>query len=287
MQRLEVFQSLWAMTRRPWQGEEMPLDEMMRRIAQAGFDGVDIVYGDYPLDELEPLLRQHQLACTVTAFPSSIEGLQPALQLAVTLRARHLNIIGAVYPFSVSDGAAYVRGWLRLCADAGMPVTIETHRDCITTDLLYTLQLMDAVPEMALCADLSHFVVGREFKWPITAEVQAQVEAVLDRSNSFQGRVASREQIQLQISFPHHSEWYDQFADWWRYGFRSWRRRHEPDAVLNFLCELGPREYAMTGADGEELSDRWQEALMIRDRVRGIWAEVKREDTGAARGATE
>jgi len=274
MQKLEVFQSLWAMTQRPWQGAEMPLAEMMAQIAGAGFDGVDIVYGDYTQDELADQLALHALACTVTAFPGSVDALRPALELAVALDARHLNIIGAVYPMSVADGAHYVRGWMALCRSAGMPVTIETHRDCITTDMLYTLQLMEAVPEMELCADLSHFVVGREFKWPITDSVQTQIESVLQRSASFQGRVASREQIQLQISFAHHREWFDQFADWWAFGFRCWKRRHADDAVLNFLCELGPREYAMTGADGAELSDRWQEALMIRDRVRQLWAEL-------------
>ena len=275
MQKLEVFQSLWAMTQRPRNGVEMPLAQMMAKIAAADFDGVDIVYGDYSQAELQPLLAQWGLACTVTAFPDSIEALQPALKLALALDARHLNIIGAVYPFSVEEGTGYLRGWLELCDNADMPVTIETHRDCITTDMLYTLQLMDAVPEMALCADLSHFVVGRELKWPITSETQSQIESVLDRSAAFQGRVASREQIQLQISFPHHQEWFDQFADWWAYGFRSWKQRNANDAVLNYLCELGPREYAMTGADGEELSDRWQEALIIRDRVRQIWGSIK------------
>jgi hypothetical protein len=274
MQKLEVFQSLWAMTQRPWKGAEMPLGKMMAKIADAGFDGVDIVYGDYAVADLAALLTQHGLACTVTAFPDSVDALRPALDQALALRARHLNIIGAVYPFSVEEGAEFVRGWMALCRDAGMPLSIETHRDCITTDMLYTLQLMQAVPEMMLCADLSHFVVGREFKWPITPVVQAQIESILDRSMSLQGRVASREQIQLQISFAHHREWFDQFADWWAYGFRSWKRRNADDAVLNFLCELGPREYAITGADGEELSDRWQEALIIRDRVRQIWADL-------------
>ena len=181
MQTLEVFQSLWAMTTRPWRGDEMPLPQMFERIDAAGFDGVDIVHGDYIEAELERLLSRHGLACTVTAFPDSIDALRPALQLATALGARHLNIIGAVYPFSVRDGADYVRGWLELCEHAGMAVTIETHRDCITTDLHYTLQLMEAVPEMNLCADLSHFVVAREFKWPITDQVQAQVEAVPGR----------------------------------------------------------------------------------------------------------
>jgi len=275
MPRLEVFQSLWAMTSRPRHGDEMPLAAMMSKIAAAGFDGVDIVYGDYAQDELEQLLRQHGLACTVTAFPDSVESLRPALDLALALGARHLNVIGQVYPFGVEEGAAFVRGWMAMCAEDGMPLSIETHRDCLTTDLHYTLQLLDAVPEMQLCADLSHFVVAREFKWPITPLVQAQIEAVLDRSMSLQGRVASREQIQLQISFAQHREWFDQFAAWWAYGFRSWQRRNPDDAVLNFLCELGPREYAMTGADGAELSDRWQEALIIRDRVRRIWSGLQ------------
>lgn len=259
------------MTRRPRQGAEMPLATMMAEIAAADFDGVDIVYGDYPHTDLAPLLLEHNLGCTITAFPDSVDALQPALELALALKARHLNIIGAVYPSGVEEGAATVRGWLSLCDAAAMPVTIETHRDCITTDMLYTLQLMQAVPEMMLCADLSHFVVGREFRWPITPEVQRQIETILDRSTSFQGRVASREQIQLQISFEHHREWFDQFAEWWTYGFRSWKNRSSDDAVLNFLCELGPREYAITGADGEELSNRWEEALIIRDRVQRIW----------------
>ena len=274
MQRIEVFQSLWAMTTRPPDGVEMPLHEQLRKISAAKFDGVDIVYGDYGERELSDLLTRYGLACTVTGFPKSIEGLKPALELASNLGARHLNIIGQVYPFDISEGANYVRGWLEMCDRAGMPVTIETHRDCITTDMHYCLQLMEAVPEMRLCADLSHYVVGREFGWPIDDRVQAQVEAILDRSDAFQGRVASREQIQLQISFEHHSEWFEQFAKWWTYGFSSWKARNAAnDATLNFLCELGPREYAMTGADGKELSDRWQEALTIRDRVLEIWKQ--------------
>ena len=54
-------------------------------------------------------------------------------------------------------------------------------------------------------------------------------------------------------------------------GTRSWRRRAPPDATFTFLCELGPKEYAITGANGYELSDRWQEANMMKDMVRDMW----------------
>jgi hypothetical protein len=210
----------------------------------------------------------------VTAFPKAADDLGSAIEEAVENRARHLNIIGNVYPMTVEEGARIVNRWLDDCQRAGISVTIETHRDAITTDLLYTLQLMDAVPRMRLTADLSHFVVAREFALPISSEVEMQIERVLDRAEGFQGRIASREQIQIPIGFPQSRRWVELFEGWWRRGFRSWRRRSGPDAQLNFLCELGPPEYAITGADGWELSDRWQETLQIRDRARAIWGEV-------------
>ena len=93
----------------------------------------------------------------------------------------------------------------------------------------------------------------------------------------FQGRVASRQQIQLPLAFPQHRKWLDLFLRWWEAGFRSWRERSPANAPLNFLCELGPAEYAMTGPDGYELSDRWQETLQLRDHARAIWAKLAAE----------
>ncbi len=181
----------------------------------------------------------------------------------------------------MAEGAEIVRAWLVMCDAAGIPAMIETHRDCITTDMFYMLQLIETWYEMPVCADLSHYVVGREFGWPIDDRTQGQVRQILGRSKGFQGRVASREQIQVQISFPHHKDWLDLFLGWWEEGFRLWRAREPADAILNFLCELGPKEYAITGPDGYEQSDRWDEALMIKRLVREIWDRLDREDARA------
>lgn len=77
----------------------------------------------------------------------------------------------------------------------------------------------------------------------------------------------------MQIGFPQHREWVAQFRAWWREGIALWRARSGADAVLCFLCELGPPPYAMTDAGGRELSDRWQEALQIRRWVEDAWRE--------------
>ena len=46
------------------------------------------------------------------------------------------------------------------------------------------------------------------------------------------------------------------------------------DDTLYFLCELGPPPYAMTDARQDELSDRWEEALKIRQWVQETWSEL-------------
>ncbi len=277
--RLRVFHSIWAMERRRPDGAEWSLEEKIEMIKGAGYDGMDLLTGrPEQAREAAALLDAQGLARTGCAFPQSVEGLAADIDLALEIGAVHLNIIGQVFPYTVEDGAEVIRAWLAMCEKAGMPAMIETHRDCITTDMYYMLQLLAAVPEMPVCADLSHYVVGREFDWPISALNHELVGRILDHSVAFQGRVASREQIQIQISFAHHQEWFELFLGWWETGFRSWRKRAAEDATLNFLCELGPKEYAITGPDGYEQSDRWEEALVIKDRVRAIWARLDAED---------
>jgi hypothetical protein len=134
------------------------------------------------------------------------------------------------------------------------------------------LLLMDLVPGMRLCADLSHFVVDREMRNPISTRDRQYISSILNRSDCFQGRIANREQVQIQINFPQHQEWVEIFKDWWREGMHAWRARSADDAELVFLCELGPPPYAITDGEQHELSDRWEESLQIRTWANELWA---------------
>ena len=281
MQKLEIFQSLWAMELRRPDGEERSIEESFEMVAAAGFAGMGIdLVAKTDLDharKLRHLYDRHGLGCSINAFPNTIEELRPVLHMAKDFDARFVNIIGRVMPVSVTDMIPVVRAWITMGAKEGVAVHFETHRNCITNDLFTTLQLLDAIPELTLCTDLSHMLVDREFWYPILSENQDFIHRLLKRSACFQGRIASREQIQVQLSFPQHQKWFDVFAGWWEEGFRLWRQRLGPDAALNFLCELGPAEYAITGADGFELSDRWEETLRMRRRVEAIWTNLEGE----------
>lgn len=282
MQQLRVYQSLWAMEQRiPGVAEHSP-EENFRRIAAAGYDGVCIDPSPSEVDacrKLKPLYQRYGLGCMINAFPATVDDMRPLYALAAEMDAQLVNIIGGVMPLAPRDAVPVVRQWQDEAGD--IPVLFETHRDSLLNDMYFTLQLMELVPEMRLCADLSHFVVDREMRAPITPRDRAHIERILERADCFQGRVAGREQVQLQIDFPQHREWVAIFRRWWKEGMQSWRRRNTDDATLLFLCELGPPPYAITGADQRELSDRWQEALTIRGWIRETWQELQAGDDRA------
>ncbi len=275
-QRLEVFQSLWAMEQRKPGVPERPMEENFRMAAEARYDGLCIDPAVHEIEDcrkLKPLYREYGLQCMVNAFPAAIDELRPLLELARELDACLVNVIGRVMPLTVEEGIPVVRRWLRDAERVGVPLLFETHRDCTLNDLYYALQLIDAVPEMRLCADLSHYVIDREMRLPLGDRDRSLMRRILKRSDCFQGRVSNAEQIQVQLAFPQHQAWVTQFREWWHEGIGMWRERSPNDATLRFLCELGPPPYAITDANGAELSDRWEEALQIREWINRIWSE--------------
>jgi hypothetical protein len=277
VQALEVYQSLWAMEQRRPGEAESPIEQSFARVAEAGFAGMglDLAMSDAPVARAAaPLFERHGLRCLFNGFPRSDDELRFMLAMAKDFGSPFLSVIGQVTPRDVAGMVGVARRWIEIAAGAGMPILFETHRHGLLNDLFPTLALLEAIPELQLCADLSHFVVDREFSLPIDAESEAMIGVVLDRSWAFQGRVASNEQIQVQVGFPQHQAWLAQFERWWEKGLRSWRARAASDATVTVLCELGPRPYAITDANGLELSDRWGEALEIKTRVERLWAAM-------------
>ncbi len=284
MQRLKILQSLWAMERRQPDGLEQTLEQNLEMIHAAGFDGISM-----SLEDRDRALRAGRFVSArgmiieAQCFPATVADLAPTLDLALEVGVDHVDLQPNVRPRRLADCLPLLEGWMRLAEDRGVDLVVETHRDRMTTDLHFTLDLLDALPRLRLLADLSHFLVGREFPDPPRPVEHEMIQRILDHSWGMHGRVASREQVQVPISFPHHRRWFDLFLGWWEYGFRSWRRRAAPAGILCFTCELGPQPYAITGADGRDLADRWDEALLMRERIRELWNRVAAESAGARR----
>jgi hypothetical protein len=271
--RLLIYQALWAMDR--LQDPDASMGDKFDQVAAAGFDGMAIDLGALSVTEAQESVAHFArtgLKAGLTAFPDSIEALRAACRLAQRISAPFLVVIGQHMPLELKEMIAIIESWLRVAQEEGMPIQFETHRNCITNDLYTTVQLLEAIPQMRMAADLSHYVVDREMPCPPPPALQALVSCVLERCDSFQGRIAARGQIQLPLHFPQNQQWVQLFKQWWREGFASWSARHAHAAdQLVFTCELGPPDYALTDAEGREMSDRWTESLQIAAWARELW----------------
>ncbi|MBV8184974.1 MAG: sugar phosphate isomerase/epimerase [Hyphomicrobiales bacterium] len=275
---LLVYQSLWATERRIPGTPELSVEERFDRAKAAGFDGMAIDFGAMSLEAARaaaPNYARSGLRSLVIAFPRTIEDLRPALRFAKEIDSPFVIVVGQVMPIRVAEMIEVIEAWLAIADEEKVSIQFETHRNCITNDLFATLQLLEAIPSMRLSADLSHYVVDREMPCPPSSELQGMVSDVLARADSFQGRVAARGQIQLPLAFPQNRKWLELFLGWWEEGLRSFASRSGPEAEAVFLCELGPPEYALTGADGRELSDREAESLVLARHARAIWQRVR------------
>jgi len=272
LQRLLVMQSLWGMSRLA-AGEEPAVEAQIARLHEAGFDGAGVRCMERGfVARAAAELRARGLAWQAQCLPRAEGEMAPLLDLAQEHGAANVNVIAYLPPAPPAAQAAIIGRWMEEAEARGVTLLVETHRATATNGLEDTVALLDALPRLRLTADLSHHVVGRSLKPPVPEEVAAMLGRVLACADALHLRIGTSEQVQVAPGWPQHAAWRESFAGWWRAVLRRCRAAGAPREVVA-LVELGPPPFAITGADGAELSDRWADALALRDLVRDLWDE--------------
>jgi hypothetical protein len=266
MTELRLYQSMWAMEDLPWRGKPWSLDEQLARIAGAGYSGIGVDLGARrapAATDIAPMMAEYDLHGCVLVFARSDEDIQGAIDYAKTIGADWIICCARVFGFDVVELGRLITRWHRMCAQDGIELQLETHRNTVTNDLRFTCLLLEELDEsIELAADLSHYVCAHEIPEQPDPEYDAPIATVLARSGSLQGRIATRAQIQVPLEHPMALPWVPRFQHWWTTGFASLRRRH-PDRPARFVTELGTTPYAITDAAGIQLSDRWEESTTL------------------------
>lgn len=292
--RLEVLMSWWGMSGLGVQNDsasEWSMEEKVRRIAEAGYDGINGMLPEgKEAEQWHRLLDQYNLSYSVNAYPKTAEELEVFLRKAKSFGRVDFVNVQVMRPFLVGEQAVQLLSDMEvLSRSAGIPAYIETHRGTITQDLLRTVEYAERLPELELTIDFSHYVVAGEMR-TVSDEAEELLQTLLPRTKSIHARVSNGEQVQIDIpilaslgeeaaaegEFEH--SMLKHFHRWWLGGMRSFRQAAKEDKVLPFVCELGPPPYAITvrGTDGveNEVSDRWTQALLFARIARSLWERV-------------
>ena len=267
-----VFCPLWGSRDLPWQ-------TFFAQAKEAGYDGVEMTL---PFDERErevilSLLEESGLKWIAQHHETSDR------ELAVYLKnyERHLHNLASAKPlfinsqsgkdfFSFAQNKAILERAAAIAAETGVKIIHETHRGKFSFSTTTTLAMLEALPDLRLTADFSHWCnVAESF----LQDQQQAMQSAIARSDHIHARIGHPEGP--QVNDPRAPEWQealDHHLGWWDAIVAEHRRRGS--ASLTITPEFGPVPYmpAMPYSRAP-LSDQWEVNLYMKDLLRTRYAE--------------
>jgi hypothetical protein len=259
--------------RSKWDLDDLPLEEFLGRIADAGFDASDIHIPSLRESPEETAALHARRGIALVAMITS-EGRTPeehrsSLAGRFALAARcapvHINCHTGRDTFSRDENLAILREALALSRRHGITISHETHRGRATYSAPATRELLLAMPELRLTADFSHWCCVHE---SLLADQEEAVSLAIDRSDYIHARVGYAQGP--QVSDPRAPEWsaeLEAHMTWWR---SIAARRREAGAQELIVCpEFGPAPYMpLLPYSRKPVADLWEITLSVKDLLR-------------------
>jgi len=273
--RLRVSHALWSLIKLPMNGDtEWTLDEKFSRVKEAGFEGVECWLSDENEKEVKDALDKYGLKLVLGHRPYKVEDVRQTVERAQRLNADFIFAQPASAFTPIDDVVTIITEGRKIANDAGLPFWVETHRGNFTENLPQTLQLIERVPDIRFTADLSHFVVVGEFYGWEDEGAAERMMPVLERVSHMHGRISNGEQVQVDVG-DGTNETAQFFVRLWSIAMRHWLQSAGPGDVFSFASELGPPRYAITTPDGQEISDRWEQSLVMKKLAEQAWQQAQ------------
>lgn len=271
--RLRAGHTLWNLEKLPMNAAvEWTIPEKIARVRDAGFEHIECWIND---DERgQNIVREVQKAGLHLALghrPMNVDETRQVVELAAKWNAQWVLCQPASAYHSLEEVVEIVRQGARRAADSGLCYFVETHRNNWTETLRQTLELIEAVPDIKITADFSHFVVVGEFYgWEGEGALE-RMQPVIERVAHVHGRISNGEQVQIDVGDGKSDPSARFFVRIWTQIFKTWRASAKPGDILPFSSELGPPRYAITLPDGREFSDRWEQSKVMRELALEAW----------------
>lgn len=166
---LMIFRTLW--------GVDEPIDAAVARAAKHGFDGIESPVPSTPEEarRLQAALERHGLAwiaeiCTGGNYvprrdldpAGHLQELEQGLEACAGLVPVRINCLGGLDAWDEATSRAFLEQGMEAAQRLNLPLCFETHRSRSLFNPWVTRRLAEALPELRLTADISHWCVVAE-----------------------------------------------------------------------------------------------------------------------------
>ena len=267
---------MWAMIDLPMNAATpWTLEEKVARCRDAGYKHIEcsIVDDEAGREVLQALSKFEMPWALINRFKTP-QQTRDAVRFGAANGALWVACQPASAFHSLHEVLEIVRVGNDVAAECGLPFFVETHRDTFTENIPQTLQLIDAIPDVKITADFSHFVVVGEFYGWKSEGALERLQPIIERVAHLHGRISNGQSVQVDVGDGSGEEGTpaEFFTRLWAAMFHNWRQTAQLGDVIPFTSELGPSRYAITLPNGSEFSDRWEQAQIMRKLAERAWA---------------
>lgn len=258
---LQVYKSLWGMSSSP--------EESVRRIAGAGYDGVEGAVEEIAdRRRFRALLAEAKLVFIPLIYTEGddvsahLRSFARLTAMAAEFSPSKIVAHAGRDLWSFDDHLRFFEAALRVEEGIGIPIAHETHRRRPLFSPMNAGKILATFPELKINADLSHWCCVTESMLEDHAET---IRLAVSQTIHIHARVGYENGP--QVSDPRAPEWsvhLATFEGWWAEMFRA-----QGDSVVTVTPEYGPPSYMHTIPNtNEPVADLWDVCLWAAARFR-------------------
>jgi hypothetical protein len=264
--------NLWTLMEHPSKEREWPLDQKLRAIKDAGFDGV--CWAGSP--ELRDGLKRHGLIFVGGMSSGNAADFPRLLREQKDAGALHINVQLADDDTPTARALELTLSLMREGKNLGVEPAVEVHRDTCTETPEKTYALADAYAEatgelLPISWDFSHIAVVKHLV-PSNYVSRLLVRSdLVQRGQQFHFRPFNGHHAQVPVTDAR-VKLTQEVKDWLPFAeavLRCWLDGNRDSDREIFICpEMGP---LVGGYNLSTLPNSWEDAKILRSEIDRLW----------------
>ena len=255
-----------------WEMWDDPLEVFLQRVKTSGFEITEIYLGSLRESSVD-IARLHtiyglrligQILTQGQTYQDHIKSLESQFEFATQCQVVFINSHAGRDIFDFAENVQIFQRITQLSQSSGIPILVETHRGRPTYSAIETRKYLEAVPELRLTADFSHWMVVHESGLDDQHE---NINLAITRSNYIHARVGYAEGP--QIPDPRAPEWkhaVERHLQLWQQIIDQHKMKGRES--LYITPEFGPPAYMHTAPfTNQPVGDVWEQNVYMKDLV--------------------